>query len=218
MVLSRTAAAWLVAGAALLSDEAAYAQMYVCTTASGRDIRSDQPPRECADREIRELRPDGSIRRVIKPPPTPEERRKLEEEEKRKYDEEDRLRSQQRSDKSLLETYATLEEIEAARKRALADQHVILERVNQRKDEIKRERLKLDNEAEFYLKRDMPEKLKRDFAANNESMKTQDKMIADTKGAIARVNERFDTYSRRFRELVERGATPVQRTAEDKIR
>jgi len=37
----------------------------------------------------------------------------------------------------------------------------------------------------------MPEKLKRDFAANNESVKTQDKMIAETRGAIARVNERF---------------------------
>jgi len=67
--------------------------------------------------------------------PTPEERRSSKR-KKRKYDEDDRLRSQQQATSRCSRTYASLEEIEAARKRALADQHVILERVNQRKDEI----------------------------------------------------------------------------------
>ena len=46
----------------------AHSQLYVCTDARGRTLTSDRPPPECADRPVRELRSDGSVRRVIEPP------------------------------------------------------------------------------------------------------------------------------------------------------
>jgi hypothetical protein len=88
---------------------------------------------------------------------------------------------------------------------------VIIERAARRKEELKRERKKLDDESEFYLKREMPEKLKRALAANNEMVKSQDKIIGDTRADMARVNERYDAEAKRFRELVSAGAVPVQR-------
>lgn len=214
---SRGAAHWwlarLVIAAVLLAlGGGVQAQfLYKCVTAEGRRVTSDRPPPECADRPIDVLRADGTPYRRIEPPPTPEQTRKREEEERRKIDEEEARRSQRQSDRSLLETYASLEEIEAARKRALADQQKLIDRAFERKGELQRERKKLDDEAEFYVKRDMPEKLKREFAANNELMKTQDKSIANTKSEMERINQRFAAFARRFRELMAAGATPVQR-------
>jgi len=49
----------------LMIAPSAYAQLYVCTDARGRTLTSDRLPAECADRPIRELRSDGSVRRVI---------------------------------------------------------------------------------------------------------------------------------------------------------
>jgi hypothetical protein len=201
---------------ALLAAGTAQAQLYVCTTASGKTITADRPPPECADRPIRELRADGSVRRVIEPPLTSEQRAQRDAERKRQIEEADRQRSQMRRDLALLETYASEAEIEASRNRALGDRQVLIERATKRLEELKRDRKRLDNEAEFFVKRDMPEKLKRAFAANNEMMSTQHKAIADTRADMARVNERYDGEAKRFRELIKGGATPVQRDPDKK--
>jgi hypothetical protein len=192
----------------------AAAQLFVCTTSSGRTITADRPPADCADRPVRELRPDGSVRRVIEPPMTAEQRAAREAEARRQVEERERQRSQMRRDLSLLETYGSENEIEATRNRALGDRQVLIERATRRMDELKRERKKLDDETEFFTKREMPEKLKRALAANNEMVKTQQKVITDTKADMEKVNERYDEETRRFRELVRSGAQPAQRPVE----
>ncbi|MCS6945057.1 MAG: hypothetical protein RMK97_06550 [Sutterellaceae bacterium] len=190
---------------------AASARLYVCTTASGRTISADRPPPECADRPIRELRSDGSVKRVIEPPLTPEQRAALEAERKRQMQEAERQRAQMRRDLSLLETYANEAEIENARHRALADRQALIERAQRRLQELLRERKRLEEESEFYVRRELPEKLKREIAANEEMIRVQEKVIADAKADMARVNERYDAEAKRFRELVNAGAKPVQR-------
>lgn len=206
----------IVAVIAVVGATGARAQLFVCTAPSGRTITADRPPQECADRPIRELRPDGSIRRVIEPPLTPEQRAARDAEARRQIEEAERQRGQMRRDLALLETYGSETEIEATRNRALSDRQMLIERALKRMDELKRERKKLDDEAEFYTKRDTPEKLKRELAANNEMVKSQQKAIADTKADMARVNERYDAEAKRFRELVTSGAQPVQRLPEKK--
>ena len=78
-------------------------------------------------------------------------------------------------------------------------------------DDLKGERRKLDEEKEFYTRRDMPEKLKRSFAGNAEAMQQQEKVIADANAEKARVSARFEAEQQRFRELVAAGAMPVHR-------
>jgi len=211
MAPERFVGALVVLMAVAGASGAAQAQLFVCTTPSGRTITADLPPVECADRQIRELRPDGSIRRIIEPPLTPAQRAEREAEAKRQIEEAERQRGQMRRDLSLLETYGSENEIEATRNRALGDRQGLIERAIKRMDELKRERKKLDNETEFYAKRELPEKLKRALAANNEMVSSQQKIITDTKADMARVNERYDAESKRFRELVSAGAQPVQR-------
>ena len=190
---------------------AAQTSLYSCTTASGKNITADLPPPECYNRPIKELRPDGSMRRVIEPPLTPEQRAARETEERRKSGEDEQRRNRMRKDLALLETYGSEQDIEDARVRAVATREAVIERAHKRMDDLKGERRKLDNEKEFYSKREMPENLKRSFAGNAESMQQQEKVIADANAEKARVNARFEAERQRFRELVAGGATPVQR-------
>jgi hypothetical protein len=202
----------IIAGLLALGSSATQAQfLYSCITADGKRISGDRPPPECANRQIRISRADGTPYGTIEPPLTPEQVKKRDDEAKRKMLDSEAARAQLQSDRSLLETYSSIEEIEAQRRRVLADLQRNLDRSVTRKSELQRDRKKLDNETEFYPKRELPEKLKRELAANNEMTKSQDKSIADTRAEMARANARFDAFAKRFKELLDRGATPVQR-------
>jgi hypothetical protein len=216
-MVRKTCAYTLVALLAVIGASGARAQLFVCTTAAGKTITADQPPVECWDRTVRELRSDGSVRRTIEPPLTAEQRAERDAEAKRQIEQAERQRGQMRRDLSLLETYGSEGEIEATRNRALGDRQVLIERALKRMDELKLERKKLDNESEFYVKHDVPEKLRRALATNGEMVISQQKVIAETRADMARVNERYDAEAKRFRELVNSGAQPVQRVADKKI-
>ncbi len=48
--------------------------IYSCTDANGKRLTSDRPIPECTNRDQRELNADGSVRRIVPPPPTADER------------------------------------------------------------------------------------------------------------------------------------------------
>jgi hypothetical protein len=205
------AARCLTALALLLAVPVAQAQLYVCTDARGRTITGDKPPPECADRAVRELRTDGSVRRVIEPPLTPEQKAAREAEAKRQRDEAEKQRSQMRRDLALLETYASEAEIEETRNRALGSRQQLIDRAQQRLVEHQKDRKKLEAEAEFYAKREMPDKLKRAFEGNASLLRSEQRIIDDVRADMDRVNARFDAELKRWRDLVTAGAQPVQR-------
>ncbi len=180
--------------------------LYVCTNAAGRTISGDRPPPECKDRDIRVLNPDGTVKQVISAPLTREQRRVQEAAEEERMRKEEADRAQARKDRALLETYGSVDEIEASRARSLAARQVIIERANQRIVQYQRERKRLDDEAEFYAKRDMPASLKSKFEANAELLKQQEKTRADSQLEIQRLNERYDAEAKRYRELDEMSA------------
>jgi hypothetical protein len=207
MASNRTQAASLVlllwaSGAALAVDRS----IYVCTDAGGKRITADRPPPECAGRQIRELRADGSVKRVLEPPPAPEDRAARAAEEARKQEAAEKQREQTRRDLALLETYASSKEIEAARVRALAGRQTLVERSQTRKKQLVEQRKKIDVEAEFYANRALPDKLKRAYADNDTLQKAEDRIIADTQAEIGRINASFDADAKRFHELEEAGA------------
>lgn len=205
--------ACLAVGASASAAAAGTGLVYVCTDARGRTLTSDLPPPECWDRPIRELRSDGSVRRVIEPPLTAEQRAKREAEERRKAEEESQRRDQARRDRALLEAYSDENEIEEARVRAVEGRRALIDRAEKRTEELRRERKKLDDEAEFYKGRAQPDKLKRAYDSNASMQQQQQKIIADTDAEVNRINERFETERKRFRELVKTGARPAQRSA-----
>ncbi len=208
------AAAFAALLAMLLIGAPASAELYVCTDASGRTITSDRPPRECANLPVREMRADGSVRRVIEPPLTEEQRRERAEKARREYEAKEARRSQARRDIALMETYATEEEIEVMRQSALAGRQAVIERSKLRLKEFELERTRLTNEAEFYATRKMPHKLERSIESNKDLIQAEQRLISDMQVDMARINSRFDAELQRFRELVVAGARPLLRSSE----
>jgi hypothetical protein len=205
---------WSVAAALAATSIGAWCQLYVCTTPGGRTLTGDLPPPDCQNVPIRELNRDGSVRRVIEPPLTPEQKKKRELEDKQRHEREMQAQEQLRRDRALLETYSSEEEIETSRDRTLASRQGLIDRANQQLKEFKMDRKRLEDEKEFYLKREMPEKLKRALEDNAALQAQQQRAIDDIRTDMQRINERYDAELRRFRELVMRGATPAARKSD----
>jgi hypothetical protein len=216
-----TAIRLLAAGGGALFAAAAAAQsppgtMFSCV-ANGKTYTADRPPPECVNSDIRELNRDGSVRRVIARPLTVEEQRTRALEAKKKLEEEERQLAQRRRDRSLLEAYANEEEIEAARRKALESAEQVVKRSLERAASLAQDRKRLDNEAEFYQKREQPDSLKRAFALNAQAVSAEEKILAEARSEVTRINERFDAEKKRYRELLALGARPVQRNPETDI-
>lgn len=190
--------------------------MFTCV-ANGKTYSADRPPPECANSEMRELNRDGSVRRVIPRPLTVEEQRARAIEAKKKLEEEERLLAQRRRDRALLEAYATDAEIEAARKKSLESAEQAIRRSQERAESLAKDRKRLDDEAEFYKKREQPESLKRAYALNAQAVTAEERIMAEARGEVARINERFDAERKRYKELLAQGARPVQRNPEADI-
>lgn len=209
----------LAIGAALLVaavSVAAQSSIFTCTS-NGRTYSGDRPPPECANSDIRELNRDGSLRRVIPRPLTLDEQRAQALEAKKRHEEEERTMSQRRRDRSLLEAYANEDEIEAARAKALDSSNLVIARSTQRIESLNSEKKRLDDESEFYKKREVPDNIKRGYILNTQSMSAEEKVIAEARAEMQRINERFDAEKKRFRELLAQGARPVQRNPEPDI-
>jgi len=190
--------------------------MYSCI-ANGKTYSADRPPAECANTDIRELNRDGSVRRVISRPLTPEEQRAKALEAKKKIEEEERQIAQRRRDRSLLEAYANEEEIEASRRKALESAEESIKRSTERTASLAKDRKRLDDESEFYKNRAQPESLKRGYELNAQAVTAEHRILAEARSEIARINERFDAEKKRFKELLAQGARPVQRNPETDV-
>jgi hypothetical protein len=199
-VLGRRLASLVVAGALNLYGGASYADTYICKTPDGRTLMAERLPPECADRETRRMRPNGTIE-IIEPKPTPEQIKQREDEAKRQRDEAERARDQMRQDYRILEAYKSEQEIESARNRELARLQVRIEAIRNSLRQLRGKQKKLEAEAEFFIKRQMPENLRSERDHNDAMIQSQEKALTDTEAEMLRVNERYDLTVKRFREL-----------------
>ena len=209
LLVTAASSAWAAQGTSLGS-------IFTCTV-NGKTFSGDRPPQECANADMRELNRDGSVRRVIARPLTQDELRARALEAKKRLEEEDKQLAQRRRDKSLLEAYASDEEIEAARAKSLESATQAMVRAKARIDNLNGERKKLDDEAEFYKKRVLPDQIKRSFVSNQQEVSQAEKILNEALIETKRINERFDAEKKRFRELLAQGARPVQRNPETDI-
>ena len=206
----------VAASASWPAESTPLGSIFTCTV-NGKTFSGDRPPQECANSDMRELNRDGSVRRVLARPPTQDELRARALEAKKRLEEEDRQLAQRRRDKSLLEAYASEEEIEVARAKSLETATQSIVRARARIENLNGERKKLDDEAEFYKKRVLPDQIKRSFVSNQQEVSQAEKILNDALVETQRINERFDAEKKRFRELLAQGARPVQRNPETDI-
>ena len=176
--------------------------IYSCIDAKGHRLTGDRPIAECADREQRELRPSGTVKRVIPPTPTAAERALQEQQERKAAEERQRLAEQKRLHKLLVARYPNKAAHDADRAKALQAVEDVIAAGQKRTQELKDERKKLDAEAEFYKRPDQrPPQLKRQFEDNEQQLAAQERFIASQQQEKQRINTRYDEELARLKTL-----------------
>jgi hypothetical protein len=201
--------------AALCGHVASAQELYVCTV-NGHTISGQLPPQECKNSEVRVLNPDGTLKKTLPAPRNADQIRRDQQAEEARQREEDEKRKEAREDRALLETYSSLDEIEAARKRDLGGQQILVDRAEGRINQYKKEKKHLDDEAEFYAKHEMPRRLKDAFTTNQTLTEQQEKARADALAKMTRINKTYDEKHLRFEEIerAAREAEEARRKAE----
>lgn len=192
-------------GLALLAQGATAAEtttITCCEDDNGRRICADVLPPACYGREYRELSRQGSVTRTVPAPMSAEERARAEQKEMERKAFEERVREVRRRDAALLQTYSSLEDLEAQRARALSDLERDVELARSREAEILQRREKLDQEAEFYVKKPKPPELVKALRENDSEQAAQRSVIESKQRDIESVKARYDGDRRRYTELM----------------
>lgn len=193
----------LVTLSAQASEPGSGTGIFVCVDGQGRRITSDRPIPECAAREQREVTAAGTVRRVIAPQLTPEERAQAE--QRAAADSAQRARDveQQRKDRALLARYPSQPPHDAERQRQLAllnDATLVL---NRRGEELRQAGLSLEQEMEFYKSNPAkaPAWLTRKQADHAEQLQRHQQALRQQQEEQLRLHQRFDEELLRLKQL-----------------
>jgi hypothetical protein len=180
---------------------AAAAPIWSCTDASGKKLTSDRPIAECANREQRVLNADGSLRKVVPPTPTVDERAEAEAIERRAAAERSAQLDAVRRDRNLMLRFPNAAAHQRAREAALDD---VRKSVRSSEDRLKLlaiERKPLLDEAEFYAGRALPAKITQALDANDAAVEAQRTLVANQQAEVVRINGLFDVELERLKRL-----------------
>lgn len=204
----------LVAGAMLFAVAAsgwATGETYCCQDAeSGRRVCSDVLPVQCkrVGYQIRDAA--GNVIQEVGPPMTSEQRAAQKALELKKKREDELAREQRRRDQALLDTYATPEDIDLAQKKAEDDVKFAMRATQARIDAESVKLRKLEAEAEFYKKKEMPGDLRRQLDAVRDEIRLQQELLDLKSREFVTIKAKYDGDRRRYAELTGL-STPVNR-------
>jgi hypothetical protein len=197
----------LVLGVAALWSHKVQAQthsgagIYTCTDDRGMRRTSDRPIVECIDREQRVLNADGSVKRIVPPTLTAEERAEREAADRRAAEERAALSDAVRRDRNLKARFPTEAAHQKAREAALEVVRIGMRTSQQRIKELEAERKPLTEEAEFFRGRSVPARLKQQIEANETSVAAQRDLIQTQEAELQRINRIYDAELEHLRKL-----------------
>ena len=186
--------------------------IYTCVDGSGRRITSDRPIPQCLDREQRELGRTGTLKRVVPPSYTAEERAQIEAERRKEAEAQARILEERRRDRALLVRYPNKAVHDKERTDVLNQIDEVMQAVKKRVDTLSQHRRDIDVELEFYQKdpNQAPPWLRRKIEDNDKELEVQKRFLDAQIEEKARVNARFDEELARLRRLwAEFGLSPT---------
>lgn len=199
-------AAWLGACGVVLPATAQEAGkpasgIYSCIDASGRRITADRPIAECAGRAQHVLNRDGSIKSVQPPTLTADERAESEARERAAAEQRAAHADAVRRDRNLMARYPKEQAHRRAREAALDTVRLAIKASDARLRELAAERKPLRDEAEFYVGKPLPPKLKAAIDANDAALDAQRSAAANQEAELGRINRIYDVELERLRKL-----------------
>lgn len=194
-------AALIVAPAVVAQGSRSAAGIYTCVDGQGRKLTSDRPIPECASREQRVLNQDGSVRQVVPPTLTAEERAQRDAAERQAIIQRQAQADAVRRDRNLMVRYPDETSHRKAREAALEPVRQAMRSSAKRLNELSAERRKLDDEAEFYQGRKLPASLRQQVDANDAGAAALRAATRTQEAEMVRVNALYDAELARLRRL-----------------
>jgi hypothetical protein len=193
------AATLIVAGFIAASVQAQ--QIYSCVDANGKRLTSDRRLPECASRDQRVLNSDGSVKAVLSPTLTAEEAAQQEARDRAAAAARSAQQDAIRRDRNLTHRFPTEEAHAKARAEALNDVRKAVQSSERRMAALASERKPLMDEAEFYVGKPLPLKLKQALDANDATTDAQRTLIQNQQVEVVRINALYDAELARLRRL-----------------
>ena len=177
--------------------------IYTCIDSKGRRITSDRPITECLDREQRELTSSGTVKRVVPPSYTAEERARIEAQKKAEEALQARIAEEKRRDRALLIRYPNQAVHDRERTEALAQIDEVISAVNKRVQTLLDQRKEVSDELEFYQNdvSKAPLWLRRKLEDNEQQVAVQQRFVVEQTQEKQRLNARFDEELVKLRQL-----------------
>ena len=186
---------------------ASSAGIYSCIDDQGRRITADRPIAGCTAKEQRVLNKDGSLKAVYPPILTAEERAHKEAAERKAAEARAAHADAVRRDRNLLARYPNEAPHRKAREAALDTVRVAIEASEKRLKELAAERKPLLDEAEFYVGKPLPPKLRAHLDANDAATAAQREAAVSQEAELERVTRFYDAELARLK-LLWAGAVP----------
>jgi hypothetical protein len=210
---------WALAGlAAALASSVANAQqrtdnpasgpgIYTCVDDKGNRLTSDRPIPACTHKEQRVLNRDGSLRRVVPPTLTADERADQEAAERKAAMARAAQADAVRRDRNLITRFPNETAHRKAREAALDTVRAAIKAGEQRVLDLAAARKPLDEEAEFYKGKNLPLRLKQQIDANDAAVEAQKNAAQNQEAELVRINRLYDAELAHLR-LLWAGAQP----------
>lgn len=192
----------LLAGLVRAADPAPGANgIYTCIDDKGRRLTADRPIPECLAREQRVLNRDGSVRQVVPPTLTAEERAEREAAERQAARSRAEHGDAVRRDRNLMARFPDEATHRRAREAALDTVRVASRATESRVRELATERKPLLEEAEFYKGKPLPLRLKQQLDANDAAVEAQRSAAITQSAEMVRISKLYDQELERLKKL-----------------
>lgn len=190
---------------AFAAPASAQRSIYCCDDSQGRPVCGDRLPSACYGRAYREISPQGIVRRHIEAPLSAEEIALRDAEDKRRKEEAARLAVQRRLDEALIETYASLEDIDVREERALVEADRSVEEIRQREQDLLAQRARYQAESEFYEGRQLPREIVTGLRIIDTELAAYRSVMSAKDAEKEAIRARYAADRRRYAELIAEG-------------
>jgi hypothetical protein len=177
------------------------AGIYTCVDANGRRLTADRPIAECRHKEQQILNRDGSVRGILPPTLTAEERAEKDARDRTAAEARAAAADAARRDRNLMARYPNEAAHQRAREVALDTVRLAIRATELRVRELELARKPLLEEAEFYVGKPLPPKLRTALDANDASTEAQRSATATQEAELGRINRLYDAELDRLRRL-----------------
>jgi hypothetical protein len=183
--------------------EQAPPRIYQCVLPDGRKVTSDKPIAECmnAGKSQRELNKDGSEKAIVEAPLTEDEKAERDRIRRQREAERTAYEIDVRRDRDMAKRYADEAAHGKARAKALDDVATSVRNSEARIKLLLLERKPLMDDAEFYVGKPLPTKLRLAIDANDAALEAQRSLVQNQQAEVVRINDRYDTELARLKKL-----------------